>query len=113
MFKRKSVHRSNKCLLGIGLMILGIVQGCSVVPTKIAAPIPATDTVGNPSLIAGRKIYVSLLKCAMCHRPKSVSDYSAQTWTDDILPRMSKKAKLSPQQYADVLAYVTSTTTHE
>jgi hypothetical protein len=113
MFKRKIAPLANKILLGIGLMVLGIVQGCSMVPTKTLAPLPSTDTVGNSSLIAGRKIYVSLLKCAMCHRPKSVSDYSAQIWADDILPRMSKKAKLSPQQYADVLAYVTSTTTHE
>lgn len=113
MFKRKSNVHATKSLLVSGLMILGIAQGCSVVPTKIAAPIPSPDRIEHSSLMAGRKVYVSLLKCAMCHRPKSVSDYSAQTWTDDILPKMSKKAKLTPQQYADVLAYVTSIATDE
>lgn len=95
------------------LMILGIVQGCASVPANVAAPIPPANVVGHASLAAGRKTYVSLLKCAMCHRPKPVSDYSAETWTEDILPKMSKKARLSPQEYADVLAYVKATTTQE
>ena len=106
-------------LLATVVLILGFVPGCSSVPryssvpSKIAAPVPLANTTGHSSLEAGRKIYVSWLKCAMCHRPKPVSDYSAETWAEDILPRMSKKAKLSPQQYADVLAYVTSTTTQQ
>ena len=100
-------------LMIVVMMIVGIVQGCSAVPTNIAAPLPPEDIAGHSSMASGRKTYVSLIKCAMCHRPKPVSDYSAQTWTEDILPRMSKKARLSPQQYADVLAYVTATTTQE
>lgn len=100
-------------LMVLGLILLGVLQGCSAVPTHIAAPIPSQDTAQRSSLESGRKIYLSLLKCAMCHRPKPVSDYSVEYWTEDILPRMSKKARLTPQQYADVLAYVTSTTTKE
>lgn len=113
MFKRIKACLAYMFMLVILLMVLGIDQGCSTVPAKIAAPIPKSDINGHSSLASGRKIYVSLLRCAFCHRPKQVSDYSAQTWADDILPRMSKKARLSSQEYADVLAYVTSTTTQE
>ncbi len=102
-----------KCWLAAFLMIVGIVQGCATVPASVAAPIPPENVVGHSSLAAGRKTYVSLLKCAMCHRPKPVSDYSAETWAEDILPKMSKKARLSPQEYADVLAYVKATTTQK
>lgn len=113
MLKPINLFIANQCKLIAVLMILIIFQGCSAVPTNIAAPIPAESIEGDSSLASGRKIYVSFLKCAMCHRPKPVSDYSAEAWTEDILPRMSKKARLSPQQYADVLAYVTSTTTQK
>ncbi len=102
---------SSKCLFVVLVMTLGVAHGCATVPANIAAPIPPAELAGDSSLASGRKIYVSMLKCAMCHRPKPVSDYSVETWTEDILPRMSKKARLSQQQYADVLAYVTSTTT--
>ncbi len=102
---------SSKCLFVVLMMALGIIHGCATVPVNVAAPVPPAELVGDSSLASGRKIYVSMLKCAMCHRPKPVSDYSVETWTEDILPRMSKKARLSQQQYADVLAYVTSTTT--
>ncbi len=100
-----------KCWLVVFMVTLGIIQGCATVPTNIAAPMPSANVAGNSSLASGRKTYVSLLKCAMCHRPKQVSDYSAETWAEDILPRMSKKARLSPQEYANVLTYVTTTTT--
>lgn len=94
-------------------LVLGIVQGCATVPANVAAPVPPSNVADHSSLASGRNVYVSFLKCAMCHRPKPVSDYSAETWADEILPRMSKKARLSPQQYADVLAYVTSTTSQK
>lgn len=97
-------------LMIAGIITTGVMQGCTAVPTNLAAPIPSQDVDGHASLASGRKIYVSFMKCAMCHRPKPMSDYSLGTWTEDILPRMSKKARLSPQQYADVLAYIASNT---
>ncbi len=105
----KHVNSYSYWLIGI-IFILGISQGCASVPANIAAPIPPVNIPDHTSLAAGRKTYVSLMKCAMCHRPKPTSDYSAETWTEDILPKMSKKARLSPQEYADVLAYVTAIT---
>ncbi len=114
-----SISRMHGTVTTTGFLVLaiGILQGCATMtatmPANIAAPVPPSDVAENSSLASGRKVYVSLLKCAMCHRPKPVSDYSAETWSEDILPRMSKKARLSPKQYADVLAYVTSTTTQK
>lgn len=99
--------------IGAVLLLVGLGPGCSLVPSKSAAPVPSMDAVDHSSLAAGRKIYVSLLKCAMCHRPKPVTDYSVQAWKEDILPRMSQKARLTPQQYSDVLAYVSSIASHE
>jgi hypothetical protein len=101
------------CLLVALLVTLGILQGCASIPVKIAAPTPPANAVGHSTLVAGRKTYVSLLKCAMCHRPKPVSDYSIETWTEDILPAMSKKARLSPEEYANVLAYIQANATQE
>lgn len=104
-------------MVGALVLVLGILQGCATmsatVAGNVAAPVPPSGVADHSSLASGRKVYLSMLKCAMCHRPKPVSNYSAETWSEDILPRMSKKARLSPQQYADVLAYVTSTTTQK
>ncbi|MEO1618937.1 MAG: hypothetical protein AAFV88_24010 [Planctomycetota bacterium] len=83
--------------------------GCSSIPTGVAAPVPLQGYGdGSSQVEKGRATYVSFLKCAMCHRPKPVYDYDVETWRDDILPRMSKKARLNPEQYNAVLAYVTS-----
>lgn len=116
MFRSISRLYGTVTTAGVLGLVTGIVQGCATMsatmPANIAAPVPS-NVADHSSLASGRKVYVSLLKCAMCHRPKPVSDYSAETWSEDILPRMSKKARLSPQQYADVLAYVTSSTTQK
>ncbi|MBL8891435.1 MAG: cytochrome c [Planctomycetaceae bacterium] len=115
----KSVSRSYVAVVTTGVVAvgLGIVQGCATMPAtapaNVAAPVPPTNVADHSTLASGRKIYVSFLKCAMCHRPKPVSDYSAEMWAEDILPRMAKKARLSPEQYADVLAYVTANTTQQ
>lgn len=88
---------------------LNIFGGCQTVPTNVAAPKPTSISISqNPHVERGRELYVSLLKCALCHRPKPVYDYDPETWQNDILPKMAKKSKLKPDDYAAVLAYVTS-----
>lgn len=102
---------NRKLAIASALLFAGgaFATGCSTVPTNIAAPVPLQGYGDGTSQVEkGRATYVSMLKCAMCHRPKPVYDYDADTWRDDILPRMSKKARLSPDQYTAVLAYVTS-----
>ncbi len=96
--------------LAASMMILGIVQVVQQCQRILPRQFHQRMWLDTHRWQQAEKTYVSLLKCAMCHRPKPVSDYSAETWAEDILPKMSKKARLSPQEYADVLAYVTTTT---
>jgi hypothetical protein len=80
-------------------------------PVEKAAPV-VTPTPGSGTsakqVESGRAIYVSETKCAQCHSPKPVYNYSADKWAKDILPRMGKKCKLMADEYSDVLAYVTA-----
>lgn len=104
---KKSAGLSSTCTAILALLV-GI-AGCQSVPVNVAAPKPPVTHDGVKSLSEnGRDIYVSFMKCAMCHRPKPVYDYDPETWRDDILPRMGKKARLKPDDYIAVLAYVTS-----
>lgn len=89
--------------------LLAFLAGCKSVPMHIAAPKPVASYTGQKSQAEiGRGVYVSMFKCAKCHRPKPVYDYDPETWESDILPRMGEKAKLKPEEYAAVLEYVTS-----
>lgn len=95
------------CVSMVSLLVF--LAGCSVVPVHIAAPKPVASSTGQKSQAeVGRGVYVSLFRCAKCHRPKPVYDYDPETWESDILPRMGEKAKLKPEEYAAVLEYVTS-----
>lgn len=103
------MRRKLAIVFALGSAIVWCTTGCTSIPSKVAAPVPVLGHGNEQSqLEKGRSTYVSFLKCAMCHRPKPVYDYDPDTWKDDILPRMGKKARLNAEQYAAVLAYVTS-----
>ena len=51
----------------------------------------------------GRRIYIT--DCARCHRPEAVTRYTEAQWSKT-LPWMSGEALLSPEDAADVKAYV-------
>lgn len=108
MFKRWKRLKKNKPIMFLAIVSI-TASGCQSVPTDVAAPkVEIISTESPISSSKGRQIYVSLLKCAMCHRPKPVYDYSREEWENDILPRMAKKARLKSDDYDSVLAYVTS-----
>ncbi len=89
-------------------IVFGLIS-CRHVPVDEAAPRPqVSDATWGARLEAGRAIYVSPDKCASCHSPKPVYSHGRQEWSEKILPRMAKKAGLTPPEYADVLAYVTT-----
>ena len=94
------------------MLLFLVIVGCrNHVSLDDAAPLvvpPADSRVSSDSLDAGRAIYVSETKCARCHSPKPVYDHTPQEWAKNILPRMGQKAKLSPEEYDCVLAYVTT-----
>ena len=53
---------------------------------------------------AGRAIYVG--ECAGCHKPKPIQEFAIDQWKGKIIPGMSVKAKLSPEQTQSLAEYV-------
>jgi len=85
------------------------VVGCHMVPLDVAAP-PVANLNVSPARVApletGRLIFTSSHKCARCHRPKPIVDYSPEYWQQSIMPRESKKAKLSEVEEQYLMAYI-------
>ena len=71
---------------------------------------PPVATIASPTqsayahLNSGREIYVG--KCTKCHSAEVIVKHSLEDWKGDIMPTMAKKAKLSPEEEASVMAYV-------
>jgi uncharacterized membrane protein len=90
------------------LTALGGLTSCGSLETAA----PTVASVASPSqssythLLAGREIYIG--KCTKCHSAEPVRGHSLADWKGEIMPEMSKKAKLSPGEEADVLAYITA-----
>ena len=53
---------------------------------------------------SGRVIYVG--GCASCHKPKPIQEFAIDEWKDKIIPRMSVKARLTPEQTQSLAEYV-------
>jgi len=95
-------------LIGI-LAAASAYAGCHMVPLDVAAP-PVQNLGASPARLAqletGRLIFTSSHKCARCHRPKPIVDYSPEYWTQSIMPRMAEKAKLSEVEQQYLMAYI-------
>jgi hypothetical protein len=94
----------------IGIAVVAATTlGCGTVPVELAAP--GVERLHAPiarvgELETGRVIYTSRQKCARCHSPKPVTDHTAAEWSETILPRMAKRAKLSDLERQYVLNYI-------
>jgi mono/diheme cytochrome c family protein len=100
----------------LALVAAGVAGGChsfpylvglKTVPVENAAPLVSRlDTTGAPTsqLEAGRTIYVS--QCAHCHKPMPIREFTYDDWTGKIIPQMSKKAKLTPDETKSLVAYI-------
>jgi hypothetical protein len=91
------------------LVVAGTTLGCRTVSVELAAPEVArlnapVARVGE--LETGRLIYTSRQMCARCHRPKPVTEHTAAEWTETIMPREAKRAKLSDIEQQYVLNYI-------
>jgi hypothetical protein len=109
MHKRCDVGVRQAC--GWLALLLVFTLSCTQVPLEIAAPVvtPEPDSRGSEEdLEAGRAIYISKEKCARCHSPKPVYNYSAKDWKKTILPVMADMTKLKPEEYEVLAAYVTA-----
>jgi hypothetical protein len=80
-----------------------------MVPLEVAAP--PIQNLGAPKarlagLETGRRIYTGEHKCAHCHRPRPISNYDREYWSQSIMPRMVKKAGLSEVEERYVMDYI-------
>jgi len=82
-------------LLGLGI------AGC-------AEPVRAKDLADN-NISAGQKLYV--VKCAKCHKFYDPAKYSEADW-QMWMTKMSKKAKLKPEQQEAVSRYIDENLRH-
>ena len=91
------------------LMVAGTILGCRTVSVELAAPEVArlnAPVARTGELETGRLIYTGRQKCARCHRPKPVTGHTAAEWTETILPREAKRAKLTDVERQYVLSYI-------
>ena len=109
------MHKSRDIVVrqagGLLALLLFFTLNCTQVPLGIAAPVltPELDSrASEEDLEAGRAIYVCKEKCARCHSPKPVYNYSAKDWKKAILPLMADMTKLKPEEYEVLAAYVTA-----
>jgi mono/diheme cytochrome c family protein len=61
------------------------------------------DDERRPALESGREIYHGL--CARCHAPVGMDRVAAEEWPD-VVARMSRLSRLSPEQETDLAGYV-------
>ena len=109
------MHKSREIRVhGVGgwiALLLVLSLSCTQVPREVAAPVLMPEPGSRfteEDLEAGRAIYVSKEKCARCHSPKPVYNYSAKDWKKAILPVMADMTKLKPEEYEALAAYVTA-----
>lgn len=65
-------------------------------------PMVAKDSPADP-IVAGQKLYIA--KCAKCHKLYDPARYSEEDW-QMWMAKMSKKAKLKPDQQEEISRYV-------
>lgn len=88
-----------------GLFVVSVVcllSSCATTDINVIAP-PVAD--GSAQLARGRIIYVT--KCAKCHAPEPVHNYTRAEW-QQIMPEMVEETHLNPSDAAAVTAYVES-----
>ena len=84
----------------MGLVTALLLVGCASMNLDLVAPPPSAT---SPELTLGRRIYVT--KCAKCHAPEPVKQYSHSQW-QEIMPEMVEETNLSASDAAAVTAYV-------
>jgi mono/diheme cytochrome c family protein len=100
----------------LAVLTAGVAGGCHSfpylvglkrVPVEQAAP-PVSglgpSDARTSDLEAGRAVYVG--QCAHCHNPMPIQEFATEDWTGEIIPRMAKKAKLTPDETKSLTAYV-------
>jgi len=87
----------------VAAIALFSLPACQSVDEK-APPVSQLETDDPERCEQGRYVYTTV--CADCHGVKPVRARTITEWRGEILPRMSQKARLSPELEATVLAYI-------
>jgi len=101
--------------IGITILVIwGAVAGCATDPGQNArskAPPPGlpSDEAANAAGLsleqAGNARQLYLFRCAQCHRFYNPKDYPDAAWSQ-WMAKMSKKARLTEQERAELIAYI-------
>jgi len=106
--RRNSLLALLAALVAVGCQSFPYASGPKQVPLDQVAPpvslLGAPDETHASQWEAGRAIYVGA--CASCHKPKPIQEFAIDQWNDKIVPGMSLKAKLAPEQTQSLAEYV-------
>ena len=86
--------------------LMCLIASCASLETAA----PPVDKLALPKnadrakLAQGRQILAE--HCVKCHGAPQIAKHSTEDWSDEILPKMTKKAKLNPTEAALVKNYV-------
>ncbi|MBL9142359.1 MAG: hypothetical protein JNM99_01645 [Verrucomicrobiaceae bacterium] len=97
--RRKNLQRVGWLFV---VSVVSLLSSCATTDINAIAP-PVAD--GSSQLARGRIIYVT--KCAKCHAPEPVHNYTRAEW-QQIMPEMVEETHLNPSDAAAVTAYVES-----
>jgi cytochrome c5 len=92
----------------VAVLGLGACAGLTFTPPAVAGPVEvaaARRGFDVESVVRGREIYVR--KCGDCHALVRPDEHTEAEWAE-ILPRMSRKARLGAGDAGDVRGYVLS-----
>ena len=64
----------------------------------------APDATFGSQWEAGRALYLG--ECAGCHKPKPIQEFAIDEWKGKVIPGMSMKAKLTPEQTQSLADYI-------
>jgi mono/diheme cytochrome c family protein len=92
--------------IGAALSFVLVIASCASL--EVAAPpvekLTLPKNADRAKLAEGRQILAS--RCVKCHGAPQVAKHSVADWKEDILPTMTKKAKLTDQEAALLKNYV-------
>jgi len=106
--RRNSLLALFAAVVAAGCQSFPYLAGPKQEPINQTAPpvsqLGAPDETYTSQWEAGRAIYVGA--CTSCHQPKPIRDIAIDQWKEKIIPRMSAKAKLTPEQSQSLEEYV-------
>lgn len=91
--KTSSTYSSNKVLM---------LQNRSVADSS--QPVTTAQLADTAAINAGKELYG--MKCKKCHRLHKPDEYTQEKWENKVLPKMSKKAKLTDDQLKSIETYL-------